>query len=119
VVTCVWLTGVRHNARDQTREEATVQDDTTTRLEAVSVDETKLKSHVDEVVRGSVEETLNTRLDSVADRICRAQRYERSPGRADTRAGLCPSHPGTPGSRFLAPGRPTTGVTSTRPGRPG
>jgi len=64
-----------------------VQDDTTTRLEAVSVDETRLKAHVDEVVRSSVEETLNTLLDAEADRICRAQRYERSPARTDTRAG--------------------------------
>ena len=64
-----------------------MQDDTTTRLEAVSVDETKLKAQVDEVVRGSVEETLNTLLDAEADRICRAQRYERSPERVDTRAG--------------------------------
>ena len=63
-----------------------MQDDTTTRLEAVSVDETKLKAHVDEVVR-SVEETLNTMLDAEADRICRAQRYERSPERTDTRTG--------------------------------
>jgi len=64
-----------------------VQDDTTTRLEAVSVDESKLKAHVDEVVRSSVEETLNALLDAEADRICRAQRYERSPERTDTRAG--------------------------------
>ena len=64
-----------------------MQDDTTTRLEAVSVDERKLKAHVDEVVRSSVEETLNTLLDAEADRICRAQRYERSPERTDTRAG--------------------------------
>jgi putative transposase len=87
VVTSVWFNGVRQNPYDQTREEATVQDDTTTRLEAVSVDETKLKAHVDEVVRASVEETLNTLLDAEADRICRAQRYERSPERTDTRAG--------------------------------
>jgi transposase-like protein len=64
-----------------------VQDDATTRLEAVSVDDTKLKAHVDEAVRGRVEETLNTLLDAVADRICRAQGYERSPERVDTRAG--------------------------------
>ena len=76
MVTSVWFNGVRQNAHDQTREEATVQDDTTTRLEAVSVDETKLKAHVDEVVRSSVEETLNALLDAEADRICRAQRYE-------------------------------------------
>jgi len=64
-----------------------VSDDTTTRLEAVRIDEGKLKAHVDEVVRSSVEETLNALLDAEADRICRAQRYERSPDRTDTRAG--------------------------------
>jgi len=64
-----------------------VSDDTTTRLEAVRIDEGKLKAHVDEVVRSSVEETLNALLDAEADRICRAQRYERSPERTDTRAG--------------------------------
>ena len=64
-----------------------MQDDTTTRLEAVSVDEGKLKAHVEEVVRASVEETLNTLLDAEADRICRAQRYEPSAERTDTRAG--------------------------------
>jgi len=42
---------------------------------------------VDEVVRSSVEETLNGLLDAEADHICRAQRYERSPERADSRAG--------------------------------
>jgi hypothetical protein len=80
VVTSVGFSGVRQNAHGQTREEATVRDDTTTRLAAVSVDETKLKAHVDEAVRGSAEETLNTLLGAVADRLCRAQRYERSPG---------------------------------------
>jgi putative transposase len=64
-----------------------VSDDTTTRLEAVQVDESKLKAHVDEVVRTSVEETLNALLDAEADRICGAQRYERSPERVDRRAG--------------------------------
>jgi putative transposase len=42
---------------------------------------------VDEVVRSSVEETLNGLLDAEADEICRAQRYERSADRMDTRAG--------------------------------
>ena len=37
--------------------------------------ETKLKGHVDEVVRSSVEETLNALLEAEADQICRAQRY--------------------------------------------
>ncbi|HEX7113675.1 MAG TPA: transposase [Steroidobacter sp.] len=42
---------------------------------------------MDEVVRSSVEETLNALLDAEADAICRAQRYECSPDRVDTRAG--------------------------------
>jgi len=40
-----------------------------------------------ELVRGSVEETLNRLLDEEADRIAGASRYERSPDRLDTRAG--------------------------------
>jgi transposase-like protein len=57
-------------------------------LGALRVDEEKLlRGHVDEVVRSSVEETLNELLDAEADRICRAQRYERSPERTDSRAG--------------------------------
>ena len=62
-------------------------DDTPKLLNALRVDEQKLKGHADEVVRSSVEETLNALLDAEADRICRAQRYERSPDRVDTRAG--------------------------------
>jgi len=53
----------------------------------VRVAEEKLRVHVDEVVRSSVEETLNRLLDAEANRICRAQRYEHSPERVDTRAG--------------------------------
>src|ERR687883_136160 len=62
-------------------------DDTPAALGALRVDEAKLKGHVDEVVRSSVEETLNGLLDAEADQICRAQRYERSAERVDTRAG--------------------------------
>ncbi len=42
---------------------------------------------MDEVVRGTVEQTLNALLDAEADRLCQAERYERSPDRADTRSG--------------------------------
>ena len=62
-------------------------DDTPAALGALRVDEGKLKDHVDEVVRSSVEETLNALLDAEADEICRAQRYERSAERVDGRAG--------------------------------
>jgi len=64
-----------------------MNDDTPAELGALRVDEGKLRNHVDEVVRSSVEETLNGLLDAEADHICRAQRYERSPERADSRAG--------------------------------
>src|SRR6476660_2914469 len=53
----------------------------------VQVDEEQVRSHVDEVVRRSVEETLNGLLEAEADQLCGAQRYERSPDRVDTRAG--------------------------------
>jgi putative transposase len=62
-------------------------DDTPAALGALRVDEGKLRNHVDEVVRSSVEERLNGLLDAEADQICRAQRYERSPERVDSRAG--------------------------------
>ena len=65
-----------------------MSDDTTKKLRGtIQVDEGQLQGHVDEVVRTSVEETLNTMLEAEADQLCRAQRYERSPDRADTRAG--------------------------------
>lgn len=53
----------------------------------IQVDEAQIRSHVDEVVRESVEATLNGLLDAEADQLCRAGRYERSSERVDTRAG--------------------------------
>lgn len=53
----------------------------------VSIDESKIRGHVDEVVRTSVEETLNGLLDAEADQLCGAKRYERSADRVDTRSG--------------------------------
>jgi transposase-like protein len=46
-----------------------------------------IKSHLNCVVRGSVEETLNALLDAEADRLCNAQRYERNAARRDIRPG--------------------------------
>ena len=53
----------------------------------ISIDEGQIKSHLGEIVRDTVEETLNGLLDAEADKLCNAGRYERSPDRADTRAG--------------------------------
>lgn len=53
----------------------------------VSIDEGKIRDHLGELVRGTVEETLNAMLDAEADVLCGAGRYERNPDRVDTRAG--------------------------------
>jgi transposase-like protein len=53
----------------------------------LQIDQEQVRGHVDEVVRRSVEETLNGLLEAEADQLCGAQRYERSPDRVDTRAG--------------------------------
>ena len=53
----------------------------------IRVDEQELRGHLDEVVRTSVEETLNGLLEAEADQLCRAARYERTADRVDTRAG--------------------------------
>ena len=53
----------------------------------IRVDEQELRGHLDEVVRTSVEETLNGMLDAEADQLCQARRYERTADRVDTRAG--------------------------------
>jgi transposase-like protein len=53
----------------------------------VQIDEKRIHDHLGELVRGTVEETLNSLLDAEADALCGAQRYERSPDRTDYRAG--------------------------------
>ncbi len=53
----------------------------------IEINEEKIKEHLGEFVRGTVEETLNTLLDAEADAICNAQKYEHNPDRRDTRAG--------------------------------
>jgi len=53
----------------------------------VQIDEGRIREHLDEVVRSTVEETLNALLDAQADHLCGARKYERTEGRKDTRAG--------------------------------
>jgi putative transposase len=55
--------------------------------EVIKIDEGKVRQHVEEVVRQSVEDTLNGLLEAEADELCGAKRYERSLERLDTRAG--------------------------------
>lgn len=55
--------------------------------QVIQIDEGRIRDHLGEMVRGTVEEALNAMLDAEADRLCGAGRYERSEGRQDTRAG--------------------------------
>jgi putative transposase len=45
----------------------------------ITIDE-RIKNHLDRVVRGSVEETLNALLEAEADPLCNAQLYEAQRG---------------------------------------
>ena len=53
----------------------------------VKIDEGRIREHLDEVVRSTVEDTLNALLDAEADHLCGARKYERAEGRKDTRSG--------------------------------
>src|SRR5438270_2699809 len=65
-----------------------MSDDTPSPLNnVITIDDERIKSHLDRVVRGTVEETLNAMLDAEADRLCNAGRYERTEARRDQRAG--------------------------------
>ena len=53
----------------------------------IRIDDERIQEHLGKIVRGSVEETLNALLEAEADRLCNAERYERTEARRDTRAG--------------------------------
>jgi transposase-like protein len=53
----------------------------------IEINEEKIKNHLGEFVRGTVEETLNAMLDAEADAIRDAQKCEHTPERKDTRTG--------------------------------
>lgn len=54
---------------------------------AIKINEKEIGDHLNQLVRQSVEDTINSLLDAEADAICKAGRYQRSPDRLDTRAG--------------------------------
>lgn len=53
----------------------------------IKIDESQIQTHLDKMVRSTVEETLNGLLDAEADQLCNAKRYERTTERANARAG--------------------------------
>ena len=64
--------------------------------QVIQIDEGKIQEHLGEVVRSTVEETLNAMLDAEADRLCRAagprstneRKRGKIPGRDPTK-GIC------------------------------
>jgi transposase-like protein len=57
----------------------------TRKLEKViKIDEAAIGNHLDKVVRSTVEETLNQLLDAEAERMCNAEKYQRTEARKDS-----------------------------------
>jgi putative transposase len=67
--------------------QASAEAEETHLADVLRIDQGQLHKHLDQIVRDSVEQTLNALLDAEADQLCGAKRYERSPDRVDTRAG--------------------------------
>lgn len=53
----------------------------------IHINEAAIENHLGEMVRSTVEETLNQMLEAEADRLCNAEKYQRTEARQDTRAG--------------------------------
>lgn len=51
------------------------------------IDEGQIRGHLDEMVRTTVEQTLNNLLDAEAETLCGAKRHERKEGRTGYRSG--------------------------------
>jgi transposase-like protein len=63
------------------------RDCTQEREKVIKINEEAVKDHLGSLVRSTVEETLNAMLDEEANRLCNAEKYQRSGARVDTRAG--------------------------------
>ncbi len=55
--------------------------------QVIKIDEARIQQHLGEMVRSTVEQTLNAMLDAEADQLCNARRYEHTEARTDPRAG--------------------------------
>jgi transposase-like protein len=53
----------------------------------IQLNESVVRDHLGQIVRSTVEQTLNEMLDAEADRLCNAEKYQRHEARTDTRAG--------------------------------
>ena len=64
----------------------------------IRIDDERVRDHLGHIVRGTVEETLNAMLEAEADRLCNAERYERTQAERATvqkceRFSTLPFHP--------------------------
>jgi putative transposase len=73
--------------QEATMDTVGAQNGTDTVTPLLIIDEGQVQARVNDVVRATVEQTLNQLLDAEADRLCGAERYRRSADRLDTRAG--------------------------------
>lgn len=64
-----------------------MDDHSTKKAQIIQLNESAVRDHLGEMVRNTVEDTLNNMLDSEADRLCNAEKYQRHDARTDTRAG--------------------------------
>ena len=55
--------------------------------QVIKIDEGQIQQHLGEMVRSTVEETLNGLLDAEADQLCQARRHEQTDHRTNQRAG--------------------------------
>jgi transposase-like protein len=53
----------------------------------IQINDEEIKNHLRELVRGTVEDTLNSLLDAEADALCGAQKHERTLDRTNYRSG--------------------------------
>lgn len=63
------------------------QDCTAKSDKIIQLNENAVRNHLGQIVRSTVEQTLNDMLDAEADRLCNAEKYQRHEARTDTRAG--------------------------------
>ena len=64
-----------------------MENDSTPKAQIIQLNEGAIRDHLGEMVRSTVEDTLNRLLDAEADQLCNAEKYQRNDARTDTRAG--------------------------------
>lgn len=64
-----------------------MEEHSTKKAQIIQLNEGAVRDHLGEMVRNTVEDTLNNMLDAEADRLCNAEKYQRHDARTDTRAG--------------------------------